>query len=209
MKMKHLSMISVGAGKSRVANLSLFALGAMCVFGFVESSRAQGTIFATASITETGTSGGEFEYALTLDNTGTVPSNSFWYGWVQGSFDLPSSPTSITALTGWSGAAEGNSIQFENSSGSAIAAGGFGTFAFESTFGPSAMTSGMNDGAPTGASVAYASPTGPQTFGENGNGSSGPIIPTLTQVPEPSTFALLATGLTGMSFWMAKRRARA
>jgi hypothetical protein len=209
MNMKHLSMISVGGRKSPFARLGSFALGVLCVSGFVESSLAQGTIFASATLTEVGTAGSEFEYSLTLDNTGTVPINSLWYGWVQGSFDLPSVPTSIISLNGWSGVADGDSIQFENGTGSAIPAGGFGTFTFETTSGPAAMTSGTTDGAPTGASVAYGAANGPSTFGENGNGSSGPIVPTLTTVPEPSTLGLMATGLTGMSFWMAKRRSKA
>ena len=206
MSMRHLNMISAALRKTSLVRAGLCALGAMCVFVCPKSGRAQGTVFASATITETGTAGSEFEYSLTLDNTGTVPINSFWYGWVQGSFDLPSSPTSITALSGWSGAADGNSIVFENGSGSAIPAGGFGTFAFESTFGPTAMTSGTTGGAPTGASVAYAAANGPSTFGENGPGSSGQIIPTLTTVPEPSTFGLMATGLTAITCWIAKRR---
>jgi hypothetical protein len=210
MKMKHLSMNSVGARNSRGALLGHFALGAVCVLGFVESGRAQGTISATATITETGTSGGEFEYSMTLDNTGTVPINAFWYGWVQGSFDLPSTPTSLTAPLGWSSIPDGNSVQFENSSGAAIPAGGFGLYSFQSTASPTALTTGISDGAPTGSSVVYDTPTGPSTFGENDPGvASGPFQPTLTSVPEPSTFGLLATGLTGMSLWMAKRRSKA
>jgi hypothetical protein len=189
---------------------SAWRFAVVATAGLAAGSLHAQTISASATLTETGTSGSEFDYTLTLDNTGTVPINSLWYGWVPGSFDLPSSPTSITALSGWSGDADGNSIQFENGTGSAIAPGTFGSFTFETTFGPAAMTSGMNDGKPTGSSVAYASPTGPATFGENQPGvSSGPIVPTLQSVPEPSTFGLLATGLTGMSFWMAKRRSKA
>jgi hypothetical protein len=211
MKMNHLSMISAGARKARLAYLNLFALGTMCVFGLVESIRAQGTLSATAALTETGTSGSEFEYSLTLDNTGNVAINAFWYGWVQGSFDLPSTPTSITAPTGWSSSTSfADSVVFENNSGSAVAPGQIGTFNFESTFGPTAMTSGTTDNAPTGDSVVYASSSGPSSFGENDPGvASGPFQPSLTAVPEPSAFGLLATGLTGMSLWMAKRRSGA
>ena len=189
---------------------SAWRFAVVATAGLAASSLHAQTISASATLAETGTSGSEFDYTLTLDNTGTVPINALWYGWVQGHFDLPSSPTSITALSGWSGDADGDSIQFENGTGSAIAPGSFGTFTFESTFGPAAMTSGTTGGTATGNSVVYASASGPSTFGESQPGvSSGPFVPTLQAVPEPSTFGLLATGLTGMSFWMAKRRSKA
>jgi hypothetical protein len=47
MKMKHLSMFSICVRKSVFARLGYFALGAMCVFGSVESSRAQGILCAS------------------------------------------------------------------------------------------------------------------------------------------------------------------
>jgi hypothetical protein len=206
MNIRNLSMISVRPRKSSC--FSICALGAICVFACVESGRAQGTISASATLAETGTAGSEFEYSLTIDNTGTVPINAVWYGWVQGSFDLPSVPTTFGAPTGWNSIGDGDSIQFENSTGSAIAPGAFGTFTFESTSTLSAMTTGTTDGAPTGSSVAYANDNGPSTFGENQPGvSSGPFQP--TAVPEPSTLGLLATGLASMSAWLGRRRSKA
>jgi hypothetical protein len=170
------------------------------------SLHAQGTISASATLTETGTSGSEFEYTLTLDNTGTVPINAFWYGWIQFAFDLPNQPTSITAPTGWTARAEGNSIQFGDSTGSPVAAGGLGTFTFDSTANPTAMTTGSNGGAPTGDSVAYSTVAAMNASDQSDPGiATGPFIPTLQAVPEPSTFGLLATGLAGMSLWRARR----
>ena len=171
------------------------------------SLQAQGTLSATATLTETGTAGSEFEYSLLLDNTGSNPINALWYGWIQFAFDLPSSPTSITAPSGWTGTADGKSIKFANSSGSAIPSGGFGTFTFESTSSPTAMTTGSNGGAPTGDSVAYGTVSAMSSSEENMAGvASAPFAPTLTATPEPSTLGLMVTGLAGMSAWLVKRR---
>ena len=172
------------------------------------SLQAQGTISATATITETGTSGSEYEYSLELVNTGSTAINAFWYGWVKGSFDLPATPTSLAGPSGWTGSPDGDSVQFANDTGSAIAAnGGTGMFTFESTTAPSALTSGTTDHAPTGDSVVYSAASYMTGFDENDPPhASGPFVPTLQEVPEPSSFGLLATGLAGMSAWLARRR---
>ena len=204
MKMRQLSILSVGRPKSFLVRLGLFALGAMCVFVRVESGCAQGTISATATLTETGTAGPEFEYSLTLDNTGTVDINALWYGWTIGSFNLPTAPTDISAPTGWSGSALGKSIEFANNSGATVGPGQSISFSFESTSTPTAMTTGVNDGDPTGESVAYNANNG---FGDQSDPgvASAPFQPTLSSVPEPSTVGLLATGLVGISVWIRRR----
>lgn len=203
MKKNLLGIISVRMRRSPLARLTVFALGAMCVFGFVESSRAQGTLSATATISETGQVGSEFEYSLVLDNTGTDPINALWYGWTIGSFNLPSAPSDIAGPTGWGGTADGNSIQFKNNSGTALAPGTFETFTFDSTSTFAQMTTGTHDGDPTGESVAYAAVG---DFGEQGQAgqASNPFTP--TAVPEASTLALMVAGLAGMSAWLARRR---
>jgi hypothetical protein len=190
--------------------LSRFAL-AVAAGMAAGSLQAQGTLTATATITETGMVGSEYEYSLALDNTGNTPINAFWYGWIQGSFDLPSTPTSITAPSGWSSSTSfPDSVQFANNTGSAIAPGGFVTFTFESTSSPTAMTTGTTDGAPTGDSIAYATLAAMASFDQSDPGvASGPFVPTLVTVPEPSTLALLTAGLTGLCIWQARRRSRA
>jgi len=162
---------------------------------FVPTLQSPATLIATATITETGTSGSEFKYLLTLNNTGSNPINAFWYGWIQGFFDLPSNPTSITAPTGWSGTADTDSVQFANNTGSAIPAGGTGTFTFETTFDPAAMTSGMTGGTATGNSVAYATVAAMQGFDQSDPGiASAPFVPTLQTLPTPNFQAPAVVG---------------
>jgi hypothetical protein len=145
-----------------------------------------GTLSAAATIIETGTSGSEFQYSLTLTNTGSNPINAFWYGWTQGSFNLPSVPTSIAGPTGWTATTSSDSVQFGNSTGSAIAPGSTGSFTFESTSDPAALTTGTHDGDPTGESVAYATVTAMTSFEQSVAGvASGPFTPTLGTAPPP------------------------
>jgi hypothetical protein len=169
--------------------------------------RAQGTLTATATITEIGMVGSEYEYELALDNTGSNPINALWYGWTPGRFDLPSVPTSITGPSGWGASTVSDSVQFANNSGSAIAPGAIGMFAFESTSSPTALTSGTTDGDPTGESVAYGTVASMNEGQESVAGvASGPFTPTLATVPEPSTLVLMVTGLAGTSAWLTRRR---
>jgi hypothetical protein len=68
-----------------------------------------GAIGASATITsETQLAGGNYEYAISLKNTGDVNISSFWFGWIAfgGStpYDfLPSIPTSVNSPANWSG----------------------------------------------------------------------------------------------------------
>jgi hypothetical protein len=121
---------------------------------------------------------------LTLTNSGSNPINAFWYGWTQGSFNLPSVPTSIVPPAGWTATAVSDSIQFANSTGSAIAPGSTGTFTFDSTNTPTQLTSGITDGDPTGESVAYATVAAMSSFDQSVAGvASDPFTPTLGTAP--------------------------
>jgi hypothetical protein len=71
------------------------------------------------------------------------------------------------------------------------------------------MTTGMNGGAPTGDSDVYSEPSYMTSLDQSAPpNASNPFAPTLQTVPEPSALCLLATGLAGMSVWMARRRVR-
>jgi hypothetical protein len=169
------------------------ALAAAAGFAAI-NLHAQGTVAATATLSGVLVSS-VYDYTLSVKNTGTVPLQGIWYGWIPGSFDLPSSPTSPASTSGWSASVSGDSIQYQGNSGDAIPVGGTGIFTFDSTSTPMAMTTGTVGPAATGESVAYAGTIG---FTGNSSGVSAEFTPTLAAVPEPSTYGLVLTGALGM-----------
>ena len=158
----------------------------------VASSHAQS---AVATISDVAVSGG-FNYTILLTNpsSDTFNLNSFWYGWTLSGNNLPSFPSTAANSLGWANNLDGASIQWENSSGSALMPGQTGTFTFFSTATPSAITT-----LPSGPSVVYVNGNGPQSFGENSPGSASPAFsPTLVSAPEPSSVSLLIVGSLGL-----------
>ena len=149
------------------------------------SSHAQG---ATATISDVAAGGGNFDYTITLKNTGSISLNALWYGWTITGNNLPSDPTSAANSLGWANDLSGNSIMWANSSGTALAPGQSGTFTFVSTSSPSAITK-----SPSGESVAYVGVID-ATQGKAGD-STAEFSPTLVATPEPSTLGLLMGGL--------------
>ena len=151
------------------------------------SSHAQG---AVATISGVPVSGG-FDYTILLTDAGSTPLNSFWYGWTIGNFNLPSTPSSPANTLGWGSIVNGHSIEWVNSSGTALTPGNTGTFAFFSSSTPTAMTT-----SPAGQSVAYVNGI---DFSQGLPGSSTPVFsPALVPAPEPSTVALFAVGALGL-----------
>lgn len=165
---------------------------------FTASSHAQG---ATATISDVA-AGGNFDYTITLQNTGTLSLNSFWYGWTTSGNNLPSFPTTPGNTLGWANNLSGNSIEWVNGSGTALAPGQSGTFTFVSTSSPTAITT-----PPSGESVAYV---GGIDFSQGLAGHSTSVFsPTLVAAPEPSSLGLLTVGLlviAGISKYLAASR---
>jgi hypothetical protein len=139
------------------------------------SSRAQ-----TATATISGVpSGGSYNYTITLQNTGTLALNSFWYGWTITGNNLPSDPSSPANSLGWGNRVfNNNSIEWVNNTGTALAPGASATFTFISTSSPTAITT-----PPSGESVAYV---GGIDFSQGQSGdSTGAFSPTLISGPLP------------------------
>jgi hypothetical protein len=153
------------------------------------SALAVGTITASATLSDV-QNGTTYDYTLTLDNTGTIPIESFWYGWTTSGNNLPSDPTTPGNSLGWNNTLDANSIKFTGSSGDSLEPANFATFTFDSTSTPAQITAGIS-----GESVAYA---GAIDFTENTPGDSSPVFAPV-EVPEPSTLGLFVAGLLGLS----------
>jgi len=163
------------------------------------SSQAQ-NVNVTTSLTGVAGGGGVFDYSLTLNNTGPEAIESFWLGWVPGSFNV-ASPSSAGNNLGWSSSLDGSSIQYGGTAGTALAAGHSGTFTFDSTTTPAQF---MAETGEAGLSTAYGvnaangqlsfslSPPDTETFG-------------LTVAPEPSSFAMLALGSLGFLGFLRRK----
>ncbi len=143
----------------------------------------------SASATISGVAdGANFDYTILLHNTGTTALNSFWYGWIQFENDLPTDPISAANSLGWANTLDGNSIMWQNSTGTALAAGSTATFTFVDSSTPAQITAGKS-----GESVAYV---GQIDYSQSSPGdSTGIFTPTLVPAPEPSSIALMAAGL--------------
>ena len=173
--------------KAKIMN-KLSALTATC-FILAASTIPSYAQSAVATISEVTGTGGNFDYTITLKNTGTQNLNSFWYGWTLSGNNLPSNPSNAGNSLGWANVLDFNSIQWQNTTGaSALAPGQSATFTFDSTSTLSAITT-----PPAGESVAYTSDS--IQFNQGVAGQSTPVFsPTVASVPEPSTLSILAMG---------------
>lgn len=75
---------------------------AAVTLGFAGSS-VNAALSASSTITRQQLGTGDFQYTLSLKDTGTTPIGTLWFGWIPGYDLLPHAPTSIVAPTGWTG----------------------------------------------------------------------------------------------------------
>ena len=161
-----------------------------------------GQLTATGTISSV-RDGANFDYTISLTNTGTVNVGTFWFAWtppgqpVEYDF-LPSLPLSAGGPSGWTGFISsgfpGSSVEYYNMSGSPIAPGGTGTFTFASHDTPTQLQ-GSTFGFPNTTSFIYTA-----TPAIAGNPPAGtPALVNVTVIPEPSDLVLVAIGLIGLS----------
>jgi hypothetical protein len=174
--------------KPKFISIRLALAVAIALAGSAVSSRAQG---ATGTLTGVQV-GVNYDYTLTLNNTGSVALESLWYAWIPGFFFLPSTPSSASgtangATSGWTASIVSKSIQFQGNSSNAIQPGHSATFTFVTTDSPATLA-GNNSGHPIGDSFAYVGTV---------NASAG-VNFIVQSVPEPSSFGLIIVGSLGL-----------
>jgi hypothetical protein len=177
-----------------------FVLALAVAGGLAASTVAGQAQSATATISGVA-AGSDFDYTLTLKNTGTQSLNDFWYGWTGAGNNLPSDPISAANSLGWDSDLDGNSIQWVNNYGTSLTPGQSATFTFVSTSPLSATTQ-----PPAGGSVAYVCGI---DFSQGVAGdSTTPFMPTIVSAPEPSSMGPLAAGSLLFAVGLEIRRAR-
>jgi hypothetical protein len=153
------------------------------------SSQAQS---ATATISGV-LVGSDWDYTITLQNTGNVALEGFWYAWTTSGNNLALPASNPGSSLGWldSSLTGATSISYQGNAGDALGVGQSATFTFDSATDPIGITT-----SPSGESVAY---TGSIGFTQGGPGGSSDVFsPTLVSTPEPSSVALAAIGCAGL-----------
>ena len=187
----------------RITTLVLIA-GAVAA---IPASAFASGISASASMSNTQIGPDEFNYQITVTDTGTTPIETFWFSWIPGEGYLPSAPTDIMSPTGWTDTVTngGRSIRWTTTTDPIDPGDSLPAFSFESTITPMQFLG---------------------TFPGNGTDASKPILTTtvyadvpgnirtdphdifvVTETPEPGTLPLTITGL-GLAAFLGFRLRR-
>ena len=148
-----------------------------------------------ANANDTSALGAKGYQPIQVNNTAdSVAFGTFWYGWVPGAFYLGTDPATVTPASGWTysiqvGSPAGYSIEF-NTSTALLQPGASTSFEFTSSEAPSTLY-----GSDANESYVY---TGSAAFSGSGEQVN------VTAVPEPSSIALMLTGVSGL--WFARRK---
>jgi hypothetical protein len=166
--------------------------GLICATG---PSLLASSIDATATFTDSLISPGEYQYDLTLNNTGTTTIGTFWFSWIPGAGFMSVSPTSVESPTGWSDVLTNSSaaIQWTTTSDLLAAGDSLSGFEFDSTMTPAQLQSlfagpGTGTGDPISTAFVYiAAPLADP-------GHQLVATPATAATPEPATNISVAVG---------------
>jgi uncharacterized repeat protein (TIGR01451 family) len=124
--------------------------------------RCTPSIVGNANFTST-PNGADFNYAITLHNTGTTNIGTFWFAWIPGQDYMANNPISVANPAGWGStvtggySGDGYAILWFNNGGAAITPGNSLNFNFTSAETPSQLggNSQFFSNPPEGTSFVY------------------------------------------------------
>jgi hypothetical protein len=168
-------------------------------------------LLATATFTDTQPTPGQFDYDLTLNNTGTTTIGTFWFSWIPGAGFMSATPTSVQSPTGWTDnlTNSGAAIQWVTTTNLLAPGASESGFMFDSTLSPAQLEApfagtGLGSGDPVATFFVYiAAP-----LADPGAQSVAMPAAVSTAAPEPSTMLLAALAI-GLVNWRKLARSAA
>ena len=161
-------------------------------------------ISATAIMSNTQIGPDEFNYQITVTDTGTTTIGTFWFSWIPGAGFMPATPTDVMSPTGWTDMLTngGKSIQWTTTSDDIEPGDSLEIFSFDSTVTPDEFKGifpgpGLGTGDAILTSTVYAG--APHVGADD--------IFVVTETPEPGTLPLTISGL-GLAAFLAFRLRR-
>ncbi len=172
--------------------------------GMASSIHAAEIASATISSTQLGPT--DWQYDLTLTDTGTTDIGTFWFSWVPGEDFMGVAPSDVSSPAGWTdnvthgGATDGYAIQWLAGAGDQLTPGNsLGGFQFDSTISPAEMA---------GDSPFYPAMPVLTSFVYSGAPFSDPgfqfeVEPAAAAAPEPvnGALAMLGAGVLALMLW--------
>jgi hypothetical protein len=191
--------------------IRLFAhLTTLAIVGLFTALAANAAEIGTATISSTQISPGNFQYTLTLNDTGTTKLGTFWFAWIPGDNFMPVGPTGIASPAGWraiittGGPSNGSAIQWtaQTPADDLAAGSSLSGFSFDSTLTLAQLESPSagNPADPVATAVVYSG----TPFSDAGfRLVAQPAAAAAT--PEPSNFILSALGIGAFAVGLKRR----
>ncbi len=185
----------------RITTLVLVA-GAVAIMS--TSAYATG-ISATATMSSTQIAPSEYNYQITVHDTGTTSIGTFWFSWIPGAGFMPAAPTDVMSPTGWTDTTTngGKAIQWTTTTTDIEPDDSLMDFSFDSTVTPAEfigdyMGAGTGHGDPILTATVYAG--APHVGADD--------IFVVAETPEPGTLPLTFSGLGLAATFIAFRLRR-